>query len=99
MAFGIRKQELKRWKEKVKTGEIAFITHFWYDARFPYYTTVAKVGCNDLEKLLAWGTKYQLRPEWVHKHDSFLHFDLLGEKQKEVLRKEGIDERVKRFRL
>ncbi|GGJ65879.1 hypothetical protein GGR02_001719 [Anoxybacillus voinovskiensis] len=99
MAFGIRKQELEQWKEKVQNGEIAFLTHFWYDARFPHYTTVTKVGCSDLEKLVAWGAKYNLRPEWIHKRDSFPHFDLLGERQKEILRKEGLGEHVKRFRL
>ncbi|MBB5323038.1 hypothetical protein HNQ34_000115 [Anoxybacillus tepidamans] len=99
MAFGIQRQELEEWKKKVKNGEIAFLTHFWYDARFPNYTTVTKVGCSDLEKLLAWGTKYNLRPEWIHKRDSFPHFDLLGEKQKEILQQEGLIDHLKRFRL
>ena len=27
MAFGIRRHELAAWKEKVKRGEIAFLTH------------------------------------------------------------------------
>lgn len=99
MAFGIRRNELELWKKKVINGEIAFLTHFWYDQRFPHHTTVTKVGCGDLDKLLAWGEKYQLRPEWVHQRDSFPHFDLLGEKQKEVLRQEGLMDHLERFHL
>ncbi|KPC98263.1 hypothetical protein LR69_03534 [Geobacillus sp. BCO2] len=51
MAFGIRRHELAAWKEKVKRGEIAFLTHYWYDERFPHCTTVTKVGCADVENL------------------------------------------------
>jgi hypothetical protein len=99
MAFGIRKQELDIWKKKVKSGEIAFLTHFWYDPRFPECTTVTKVGCSDLQKLIAWGKRYGLRQEWIHKRDSFPHFDLLGEKQKEILQKEGLIDHLERFHL
>ncbi|WP_027409185.1 hypothetical protein [Anoxybacteroides tepidamans] len=99
MAFGVRKKELAEWKKKVIDGEIAFLTHFWYDPRFPNYTTVTKVGCSDLEKLFAWGAKYALRPEWVHKRHTFPHFDLLGDKQKEILRSEGLIDHLERFQL
>ncbi|MCY8098432.1 hypothetical protein MOB81_20475, partial [Bacillus atrophaeus] len=33
MAFGIHRGELNRWKEAVKSGEIAFLTHYWLDDR------------------------------------------------------------------
>ncbi|AEH47710.1 hypothetical protein [Parageobacillus thermoglucosidasius] len=99
MAFGIRRQELTEWKEKVEKGEIAFLTHYWYDERFPQYTTVTKVGCSDIEKLAAWGEKYGLRREWIHKRNRFPHFDLLGEKQIMILRQEGLADHLKRFRL
>ncbi|MBA2875474.1 hypothetical protein [Thermaerobacillus caldiproteolyticus] len=99
MAFGIRKQELDAWKEKVQNGEIAFLTHFWYDPRFPEYTTVTKVGCGDVNKLAAWGIKYGLRKEWIHQRNSFPHFDLLGEKQKNILQQEGLIDHIERFHL
>lgn len=51
MAFGIKRKELVEWKKKVSQGEIAFLTHYWIDDRFPGMTTVTKVGCADLEKL------------------------------------------------
>jgi hypothetical protein len=99
MAFGIRRQELMEWKAKVKRGEIAFLTHYWYDQRFPEYTTVTKVGCADIEKLAAWGKKYGLRKEWIHQRGEFPHFDLLGETQKKILQQEGLTDHLLRFRL
>lgn len=35
MAFGINREELTRWKKAVSAGEIAFLTHYWLDPRFP----------------------------------------------------------------
>jgi hypothetical protein len=99
MAFGIRRQELMEWKEKVKRGEIAFLTHYWYDERFPEYTSVTKVGCSDIEKLAAWGKQYGLRKEWIHHRGEFPHFDLLGETQKKILQQEGLTEHLQRFHL
>ncbi|MFC4183998.1 hypothetical protein [Saccharococcus thermophilus] len=99
MAFGIRRQELMEWKAKVKRGEIAFLTHYWYDERFPEYTTVTKVGCADIEKLAAWGKKYGLRKEWIHHRSEFSHFDLLGETQKKILQQEGLTDHLLRFHL
>ncbi|BDG35624.1 hypothetical protein HT574_15580 [Parageobacillus sp. VR-IP] len=99
MAFGIRRWELMEWKEKVKRGEIAFLTHYWYDERFPEYTSVTKVGCSDIEKLAAWGKQYGLRKEWIHRRGEFSHFDLLGETQKEILQQEGLTEHLLRFHL
>lgn len=90
MAFGIKRNDLKNWKENIDNGEIAFLTHYWIDDRFPDCTTVTKVGCSDLNKLISWGEKYGLRAEWIHdRKDGYAHFDLLGEKQREILQKEG----------
>ncbi|MFD0824089.1 hypothetical protein ACT8ZR_00240 [Neobacillus sp. M.A.Huq-85] len=91
MAFGIRRDELNEWKRKIDRGEIAFLTHYWLDDRFPEYKTVTKVGCNDLEKLAEWGSKYGLKKEWIdHRKDGYSHFDLLGKRQKEILQAEGL---------
>jgi hypothetical protein len=100
VAFGITKKELITWKQQVKAGEIAFITHYWLDERFPDCTTVTKVGCSDLDKLLTWGKKYQLSAEWIdYKNNRFPHFDLFGERQKYILEKENQWEQLKRFDL
>ncbi|MBM4763447.1 hypothetical protein [Bacillus sp. B15-48] len=91
MAFGINRAELIRWKEGVARGEISFLTHYWVDERFPEYNTVTKVGCKDLAKLIAWGEKYGLQPEWIDKRKADMpHFDLLGTRRDEILRKEGL---------
>lgn len=95
MAFGIKKQDLLEWKRKIDDGEIAFLTHYWIDERFPNCTTVTKVGCQDLNQLAEWGKKYGLKKEWIHhRKDGYSHFDLLGEKQKEILRKEGLEHHI-----
>jgi hypothetical protein len=91
MAFGIKRQELYEWKRKVKEGQIAFITHYWIDDRFPNYKTVTKVGCSDMDKLIAWGKQHGLKPEWIDgRNKAYPHYDLLGEKQIEILTKEGL---------
>lgn len=91
LAFGIKKRELLEWKQKIDQGEIAFLTHYWLDDRFPGCKTVTKVGCSDLKKLAEWGEKYGLREEWIHhRRDGYSHFDLLGERQKKILEKEGL---------
>lgn len=99
MAFGIKREELTHWKYKVKKGEIAFITHYWHDVRFKNCHTVTKVGCKDLKKLADWGNKYALKKEWIDMHPLYPHFDLFGEKQKEILIKEGLHHHLKRFNL
>jgi len=92
MAFGINRKELQEWKEKVAGGEIAFITHYWLDDRFPESKTVTKVGCSDLEKLAAWGKKYGLQPEWIDRRKANLpHFDLFGARRDVILKKEGLE--------
>ncbi|MBT2680854.1 hypothetical protein J7E38_17830 [Bacillus sp. ISL-35] len=91
MAFGIKRHELAEWKEKIRKGEIAFLTHYWIDDRFPGCNTVTKAGCRDIEKLAEWGRKYGLSPEWIdNRKPDYPHFDLFGMKQEEVLKEEGI---------
>ncbi|WP_349410641.1 hypothetical protein [Pseudalkalibacillus sp. SCS-8] len=99
MAFGIRRTELEAWKRKAEQNEIAFLTHYWIDPRFPEYETVTKVGCNDLDKLIEWGKSHGLRKEWIDHHSGYPHYDLLGERQLAILRAEGQFEQIQRFNL
>jgi hypothetical protein len=99
MAFGIKKQELVQWKRNVINGEIAFITHYWLDPRFPELNTVTKAGCSDVGKLMQWGKRYGLKKEWIHQRDQYPHFDLLGERQRMILEKEGLWEQIARFKI
>ncbi|CDQ39903.1 MULTISPECIES: hypothetical protein [Virgibacillus] len=99
MAFGINRQELRNWKKQVEAGEIAFLTHYWLDERFPDCTTVTKVGCQDIHKLQAWGRNYHLSPQWIDQKDNYPHFDLFGEKQRFILNKEQQWEQINRFQL
>ncbi|HEY4553029.1 MAG TPA: hypothetical protein VIG80_07525 [Bacillaceae bacterium] len=98
MAFGITKSDLRRWKQAIDKGEIAFLTHYWYDERFPHIKTVTKAGCKDLKKLAAWGRKHGLNPKWIHlREDGYSHFDLMGERQKEILAREGLQDQLHHF--
>jgi hypothetical protein len=91
MAFGIKRKELLEWKQKVAAGQIAFLTHYWLDDRFPESNTVTKVGCCDLDKLIRWGAQYGLKPEWIDgRNKAFPHYDLIGKRQVEILTKEGL---------
>ncbi|MNI35899.1 hypothetical protein D3C73_899360 [compost metagenome] len=99
MAFGINREELNRWKEAVSRGEIAFLTHYWLDPRFPGTTTVTKVGCSDLPRLRRWCEQNGLPPQYIHNRKPFPHFDLLGPKQPEILRREGMWEQLERFHM
>jgi hypothetical protein len=95
VAFGIKRQEIIDWKRKIDRGEIAFLTHYWLDDRFPGANTVTKVGCQDLEKLAAWGKRYGLKKEWIHyRKDGYSHFDLIGDRGKEVLQRAGLTEHI-----
>jgi hypothetical protein len=95
LAFGLKREQINEWKQKIDEGEIAFLTHFWQDKRFPGYNTVTKVGCSDLNKLAEWGRKHQLQPQWIHhRKDGYSHFDLIGEKQKGILLKEGLIDHI-----
>ncbi|MCC5802514.1 hypothetical protein [Rossellomorea vietnamensis] len=98
MAFGLTKQELNGWKQQVRNGQIAFLTHYWLDDRFPDVRSVTKVGCCNIDALSRWGQKYGLKKEWIHQRkDGFPHFDLLGDIQYEILMKEGLQDHISRF--
>ncbi|AIQ50421.1 MULTISPECIES: hypothetical protein [Paenibacillus] len=99
MAFGINREELNQWKAAVQRGEIAFLTHYWIDPRFPGITTVTKVGCSDLPRLRRWCEQNGLPAQYIHNRRPFPHFDLLGPKQPEILRREGMWEQLERFRM
>ncbi|ASN05611.1 hypothetical protein [Virgibacillus necropolis] len=99
MAFGLKREDLHLWKNNVKNGEVSFLTHYWQDKRFPGCYTVTKVGCSNLDKLIKWGESYQLQASWIHLDKDFPHFDLFGEKQKEILMSENQLEQIKRFNL
>ncbi|MCP3031301.1 hypothetical protein LF817_08055 [Halobacillus sp. A1] len=99
MAFGVKREELVKWKKKVSRGEIAFLTHFWLDDRFPGCDTVTKVGCSDLDKLKAWGEKHGLKGQWIHHDPRYPHFDLFGHRQYEILKKEGQWNQIEHFSL
>ncbi|MRX70717.1 hypothetical protein GJU40_00850 [Bacillus lacus] len=99
MAFGINRTELKKWKKTAKKGEIAILTHYWLDERFPDAHCVTKVGCCDVEKLEEWGTRFGLDPKWIDNHPEYPHFDLFGEKQLEILSAYKKEEMMKRFRI
>lgn len=97
MAFGIKRDELIRWKQDVASGRIAFLTHYWLDERFPGCDTVTKAGCGDIEKLAAWGRQYGLQPEWMDLRGRYPHFDLFGSRQREILKAEGLISQLERF--
>lgn len=99
MAFGINRQELRAWKQTVAAGQIAFLTHYWLDDRFPDCKTVTKAGCANIEKLVAWGKQYGLKREWIDMRDDYPHFDLFGKYEKNILLAEGYKDQLKRFNL
>ncbi|OCA90697.1 hypothetical protein A8F94_02125 [Bacillus sp. FJAT-27225] len=91
MAFGLKRKDVEEWKSKINNGEIAFLTHYWLDDRFPGCKTVTKAGCLDIDKLAKWGRKYGLKREWIHhRNDGYSHFDLIGHREKEILEAEGL---------
>ncbi|WP_138753629.1 hypothetical protein [Paenibacillus sinopodophylli] len=97
MAFGIKRKEMQAWKAAVARGEIAFLTHYWLDPRFPDMRTVTKVGCSDMEKLARWCLDNGLNPRYIHARSEYPHFDLLGSKQREVLRAANMLDQLERF--
>lgn len=99
MAFGVKREELIEWKKRVTAGEIAFLTHYWFDPRFPDSSSVTKVGCSNLETLYEWGKHYHLKPEWVDMRQSYPHYDLMGERQYQILKQEGKLSVIRRFGL
>ncbi|WP_339250109.1 hypothetical protein NSQ43_10890 [Sporosarcina sp. FSL W8-0480] len=99
MAFGINRAELKAWKEKVRNEEIAFLTHYWIDDRFPGCKTVTKVGCTNLDKLIEWGKTYGLKPEWIDHRKDYPHYDLFGKIELKALLDAGLIDQAHRFNL
>lgn len=99
MAFGIKREELQRWKEQVRDGKIAFLTHYWIDERFPDCDTVTKVGCSDIEKLKRWGKTHELSEQWIDYKTDYPHYDLFGKYQLKILEKEAIWDQIERFHL
>ncbi len=99
MAFGITREELAHWKNQVLRGEIAFLTHYWFDERFPEAKSVTKVGCIDIDRLIAWGKQYHLKESWIDRRNAYPHFDLIGEKQLSILIKEKKWDHIHRFQL
>ncbi|MBB3151172.1 hypothetical protein FHS16_001215 [Paenibacillus endophyticus] len=97
MAFGIKRSEIETWKAAVSRGEVAFLTHYWLDPRFPGMKTVTKVGCSDLEKLASWCRANGLNPKYIHAREQYPHFDLMGAKQLEILRSANQREQLERF--
>ena len=97
MAFGLKRPELLSWKEAVSRGDIAFLTHYWLDDRFPGCRTVTKVGCSDIDRLIKWGAQYGLKPEWIDYKKEYPHFDLFGHHQEIILLKEGMLDQLQRF--
>jgi len=98
MAFGITRSELNEWKRQVKNGQIAFLTHYWIDKRFPGCKTVTKVGCSNIAVLIEWGKQHGLKEEWIDWKESYPHFDLFGHYEYEIMEKEGHLDRLKRFK-
>ncbi len=99
MAFGITRTELNQWKASVASGNTAFLTHYWFDPRFPHLRTVTKVGNANLQKLTEWCAEHGLNPKYIHNRTPFPHFDLIGAKQKEILIKENLEHHLDRFKL
>ncbi|GAB6931343.1 hypothetical protein JCM10914A_53260 [Paenibacillus sp. JCM 10914] len=99
MAFGINREELKHWKKQVAQGDIAFLTHYWFDKRFPQFNTVTKVGCADIHRLQEWCVANDLNPDYIHYRLPYPHFDLIGPKQTELLRKYELYDHIQRFDL
>ena len=99
LAFGVSRAELNQWKAAVNRGEIAYLTHYWYDPRFPEYKTITKVGCSDLARLTDWCITYDLPPRYIHRRSPFPHFDLIGPRQRQILLSEGLEHHLVRFSI
>ncbi|SDW13793.1 hypothetical protein SAMN05421781_0572 [Marinococcus luteus] len=97
MAFGIKAHELRAWKRKASAGEVALLTHYWYDPRFPDCDTVTKASCRDVETLARWGRQYGLKAGWIHYREDYPHFDLLGDYEAHILSEEKQWTQMQRF--
>ena len=98
MAFGITRDELNEWKRQVKNEQIAFLTHYWVDKRFPGCKTVTKVGCSNISTLIEWGKKYGLKEQWIDLKEGYPHFDLFGKYEYDIMEEEGLLSQLKRFK-
>ena len=76
-----------------------FLTHYWYDKRFPEFNTVTKVGRSNIQRLEDWCVSNGLNPEYIHYRLPYPHFDLIGPKQTELLHKYRLEEHIARFGL
>ena len=99
MAFGVDRLELNEWKKRVAAGEIAYLTHYWHEPRWPGIRTVTKVGCSDMDKLRRWCRANGLDPAYIHERGDYPHFDLIGRRQREILLREGLRSHIDRFGL
>ena len=99
MAFGIKREELEQWKRGVEQGRLMFLTHYWFDPRFPSCRTVTKVGCADLALLQDWCRKHGLDPRYIHLRERYPHLDLFGSLQNRILMAEGLFSHIRRYRL
>ncbi|QJC51609.1 hypothetical protein HGI30_08625 [Paenibacillus albicereus] len=99
MAFGIGRRELHAWKQAVARGEIALLTHFWIDERFPGMTSVTKVGCSDLGKLERWCRSHGFEPRYIHRRSEYPHLDLFGAHQERILKELGQSDQLIRFKI
>jgi hypothetical protein len=99
VAFGINRAELNEWKDKVARGETAFLTHYWYDPRFPDFRTVTKVGNSNVDRLTEWCIANGLNPKYIHNRPPFPHFDLMGHKQIEILINKNLQHHLDRFKI
>jgi hypothetical protein len=99
LAFGIKRDELNAWKEAVTREETSYLTHYWFDPRFPDYRTVTKVGNANLEKLTQWCIQNGVNPRYIHNRPPFPHFDLIGPKQIEILLQANLQNHIDRFNL
>jgi len=99
MAFGVTREQLNEWKQQVARGQIAYLTHYWIHPRIPGIRSVTKVGCADVERLRRWAVSHGLPPQYIHHRESYPHYDIFGEKQAEILRKEGQWEQLRKFVL
>lgn len=97
MAFGITRKELETWKQNVTNEQIAFLTHYWIDKRFPGCNTVTKVGCSNLDVLIEWGKQYGLKAEWIDRKEAYPHFDLFGKYEFDIMKAEGRLDQLNRF--
>lgn len=97
LAFGVTREQLNEWKRQASAGRIAFLTHYWLHPSFPGVTSVTKVGCANIDRLRAWAISHNLPPQYIHYRDRYPHYDIFGELQELILRREGQWEQLNKF--